>query len=124
MRALAGKKDHASSSVLNTACGGLWMNDRRSRVFDQNPLCTLQLCQEAEGTASHTLHDCPAFAPQRKEANMLPPRDDIPPCVQVFGLGVHFPTTLPTIEEPPSGSSQMAAGSDLLSPRTGAVVVA
>eukprot|EP00971_Amphidinium_carterae_P105715 2093546-Amphidinium_carterae.1 len=31
MRKLAGQKDHTSRSILNAACGGLWMNDRRSR---------------------------------------------------------------------------------------------
>eukprot|EP00971_Amphidinium_carterae_P214900 4264594-Amphidinium_carterae.1 len=82
MRILAGKKDHASRSALNAACGGMWMNDRRARVFDQDPLCPF--CQEAEGTASHTLYDCPAFAAQRKEAKVPAPREDIPQCVRVF----------------------------------------
>eukprot|EP00971_Amphidinium_carterae_P091215 1805612-Amphidinium_carterae.1 len=31
MRTLAAKADHPSRSVINAACGGLWMNDRRAR---------------------------------------------------------------------------------------------
>eukprot|EP00971_Amphidinium_carterae_P043877 863398-Amphidinium_carterae.3 len=91
-------------SALNAACGGLWMNDRIARVYDDNPTCPF--CHEAEGTASHTLYDCPAFASQRKEAQVAPRREDIPACVRVFGLGIQLPTPLPTIEELPSEETQ------------------
>eukprot|EP00971_Amphidinium_carterae_P248177 4927423-Amphidinium_carterae.1 len=66
MRALAAENDHASRSVLNAACGGLWMDDRRARAFDADSTCAF--CQEGEGTPRHVVFDCPAFATQRKEA--------------------------------------------------------
>eukprot|EP00971_Amphidinium_carterae_P247340 4912007-Amphidinium_carterae.1 len=44
MRKLAAKNDHASRSVLNAACGGLWMDDRRARAFDSDATCAF--CQE------------------------------------------------------------------------------
>eukprot|EP00971_Amphidinium_carterae_P301263 5985684-Amphidinium_carterae.1 len=44
MRTLAAKTDHPSRSVINEACGGLWMNDRRARVFNIDPTCAF--CQE------------------------------------------------------------------------------
>eukprot|EP00971_Amphidinium_carterae_P339782 6477767-Amphidinium_carterae.2 len=103
------------------------MSDRRARVFDQNPLCPF--CQEAEGTASHTLYDCPAFA-QREEPKLPPPREGIPQCVRVFGLRIQSPTVLLTIEEPPPRGTQeellfpIAVESIPLSPRTGVVAVA
>eukprot|EP00971_Amphidinium_carterae_P344867 6485529-Amphidinium_carterae.1 len=61
MRKLAGQKDHAARSVLNAACGGLWMSDRRARVYDEEPLCPF--CQEDVGSPQHVLFDCPAFLP-------------------------------------------------------------
>eukprot|EP00971_Amphidinium_carterae_P205545 4079250-Amphidinium_carterae.4 len=68
MRKLASQKDHAARSVLNAACGGLWMSDRRARVYDDEPLCNF--CQEEAGTPQHVLFDCPAFTTQRKEAGV------------------------------------------------------
>eukprot|EP00971_Amphidinium_carterae_P104289 2065367-Amphidinium_carterae.2 len=79
MRAYAGKKDHASRSIINAACGGPWMNDRRSRasrVSDEESLCSF--CREG---SPHVLFDCPAFAQQRKEAKVGPHSEDIPACV-------------------------------------------
>eukprot|EP00971_Amphidinium_carterae_P023894 471054-Amphidinium_carterae.2 len=35
-----GKKDHASRSVIIAACGGLWMNDPRSRAYGEESLRT------------------------------------------------------------------------------------
>eukprot|EP00971_Amphidinium_carterae_P100535 1988565-Amphidinium_carterae.1 len=37
MRTLAAKSDHPSRSVLNAACGGLWMNDRRPEPLTKTP---------------------------------------------------------------------------------------
>eukprot|EP00971_Amphidinium_carterae_P054012 1063257-Amphidinium_carterae.1 len=51
MRTLASKADHPSRSVINAACGGLWMNDRRARVYDEDPTCAF--CQEGFGTPHH-----------------------------------------------------------------------
>eukprot|EP00971_Amphidinium_carterae_P096058 1900874-Amphidinium_carterae.1 len=39
MRTLANRNDHASRAVLNAASGGLWMGDRRERVFEQSSTC-------------------------------------------------------------------------------------
>eukprot|EP00971_Amphidinium_carterae_P264314 5243176-Amphidinium_carterae.3 len=71
--------------------GSLWMNDRRSRVYDKDSLCTF--CGEAEGTPEHVIFDCPAFVSQRKEAKVGQRREEIPACVQTFGLGIQFPQT-------------------------------
>eukprot|EP00971_Amphidinium_carterae_P343909 6483961-Amphidinium_carterae.1 len=81
MRTLAGKKDHGSRAALNAACGGLWMNNRRARVYQEDASC--QFCQAAEGFVAHTLFDCRVFAAQRKEAKVQPRREDIPACVQL-----------------------------------------
>eukprot|EP00971_Amphidinium_carterae_P111004 2198620-Amphidinium_carterae.1 len=97
MRTLAGKNDPASRSVLNAACGGLWMNDRRSRVYEEESLCTF--CQEETGTPQHVVFDCPAFSQQRKEAKAGTFREDVPACVQTYGLGIQFPQPLPTTVE-------------------------
>eukprot|EP00971_Amphidinium_carterae_P208607 4138795-Amphidinium_carterae.2 len=101
MRTLANRNDHASRAVLNAACGGLWMGDRREKVFEQSSKCPY--CGEAEGSASHTLYECPAFDSQRKQAAVPAPRDDIPKCVRVLGLGTLFPCPLPCPEEASSG---------------------
>eukprot|EP00971_Amphidinium_carterae_P187480 3720963-Amphidinium_carterae.1 len=101
MRTLANRNDHASRAVLNAACGGLWMGDRREKVFEQSSKCPY--CGEAEGSASHTLYESPAFDFQRKEAAVPAPRDDIPRCVRVLGLGTQFPSQLPCPEEVSSG---------------------
>eukprot|EP00971_Amphidinium_carterae_P231450 4593218-Amphidinium_carterae.1 len=39
MRTLANRNDHPSRAVLNAACGGLWMGDRREKVFEQSAKC-------------------------------------------------------------------------------------
>eukprot|EP00971_Amphidinium_carterae_P259698 5153073-Amphidinium_carterae.1 len=39
------------TSVLNAACGGLWMNDRRARAFDDDPECVF--CHAGFGTPHH-----------------------------------------------------------------------
>eukprot|EP00971_Amphidinium_carterae_P231704 4598376-Amphidinium_carterae.3 len=83
MRTLANRNDHASRAVLNAACGGLWM----------------------EGSASYTLYDCPVLESQRKQAAVPAPREDIPKCVRVLGLGTLFPCPLPCPEEAPSGTT-------------------
>eukprot|EP00971_Amphidinium_carterae_P128701 2549120-Amphidinium_carterae.1 len=93
MRTLANRNNHASRAVLNAACGGLLMGDRRERVFEQNSQCPY--CAEAEGSASHTLYDCPALEVQRKQEAVPAPRDDIPKCVRVLGLGTLFPSSSP-----------------------------
>eukprot|EP00971_Amphidinium_carterae_P347774 6489957-Amphidinium_carterae.1 len=66
MRTLAAKSDHPSRAVLNAACGGLWMNDRRARAFEDDPECVF--CHTGIGTPSHVVFECPAFAQQRREA--------------------------------------------------------
>eukprot|EP00971_Amphidinium_carterae_P288311 5723787-Amphidinium_carterae.1 len=68
MRVLAAKAHHQSRSVINAACGGLWMSDRRARVFDKDPACAF--CHEDFGTPQHVVFDCPSFAAQRKEAQV------------------------------------------------------
>eukprot|EP00971_Amphidinium_carterae_P056198 1108840-Amphidinium_carterae.1 len=85
MRTLAAKNDHASRSVLNAACGGLWMDDRRARAFDADSTCAF--CQEGEGTPRHVVFECPAFANQRKEAKVGNFLEEVPACVQTYGLG-------------------------------------
>eukprot|EP00971_Amphidinium_carterae_P255655 5075881-Amphidinium_carterae.1 len=67
MRTLAAKSDHPSRAVLNAACGGLWMNDRRARAFDEDPECVF--CHTGFGTPQHVVFECPAFAQQRREAH-------------------------------------------------------
>eukprot|EP00971_Amphidinium_carterae_P294560 5848490-Amphidinium_carterae.1 len=86
MRTLAAKSDHPSRAVLNAACGGLWMNDRRARAFDADPECVF--CKEGFGTPHHVLFECPVFAQQRKEAKVGAFREDVPACVQTYGLGI------------------------------------
>eukprot|EP00971_Amphidinium_carterae_P008180 161594-Amphidinium_carterae.1 len=98
MRTLAAKADHPSRSVINAACGSLWMNDRRARVFDKDPTCAF--CQEGFGTPHHVVFECPVFAAQRKEAKVGMFREDVPACVQTFGLGVQFPEKLAPADEP------------------------
>eukprot|EP00971_Amphidinium_carterae_P253295 5028837-Amphidinium_carterae.3 len=94
MRTLAGKNDHASRSALNAACGGLWMNDRRSRVYEEESLCTF--CQGDIGIPKHVLFDCPAFCQQRKEAHVGTFREDVPECVQIdLWVGEPDPPTSP-----------------------------
>eukprot|EP00971_Amphidinium_carterae_P163163 3234778-Amphidinium_carterae.1 len=101
MCVLANRNDHASRAVLNAACGGVWMGDRREKVFEESSQCPY--CGEAEGSASHTLYDCPALETQRKQAAVPAPRDDIPACVRVLGLGTLFPCPLLCPEEVSSG---------------------
>eukprot|EP00971_Amphidinium_carterae_P117114 2319342-Amphidinium_carterae.1 len=90
MRVQAGNKDHPSRAVLNALAGGLWTENRVSRVYGSDDLC--RFCQKAEGFASHFVFDCPAFTLKRKEAEIQPrssPRlTDSVPCV------------VPTIAEP------------------------
>eukprot|EP00971_Amphidinium_carterae_P124094 2458128-Amphidinium_carterae.1 len=76
MRTLAAKADHPARSVINAACGGLWMNDRRARVFDKDPTCAF--CQEGIGTPQHVVFECPFFAAQRKEAKVGTFREEVP----------------------------------------------
>eukprot|EP00971_Amphidinium_carterae_P101921 2017560-Amphidinium_carterae.1 len=104
MRTLAGKADHQSRSVINAACGGLWMNDRRARVFDKDPACAF--CHEGIGTPQHVVFDCPFFAAQRKEAQVGTFRETVPACVQTFGLGIQFPQELATVVEPSPGTTE------------------
>eukprot|EP00971_Amphidinium_carterae_P251800 4999327-Amphidinium_carterae.1 len=103
MRTLANRNDHASRAVLNAASGGLWMGDRRERVFEQSSKCPY--CGGAEGSASHTLYVCPALDLQRKQAAVPEPREDIPKCVRVLGLGTLFPCPLQCPEELSSGTT-------------------
>eukprot|EP00971_Amphidinium_carterae_P172069 3411602-Amphidinium_carterae.1 len=98
MRSLAAKKDHPSRAVLNAACGGLWMNDRRARAFDDDPECVF--CLSGVGTPKHVVFECPAFAAQRREAQVGDFRVDVPDCVQTYGLGVQFPEKLASVMEP------------------------
>eukprot|EP00971_Amphidinium_carterae_P242918 4823288-Amphidinium_carterae.3 len=106
MRTLANRNEHASRAVLNAACGGLWMGDRRERVFQIEQDSQCPYCGEAEGSASHTLYDCPALEAQRKQAAVPAPRDDVPKCVRVLGLGTLFPSPLPCPEEASSGRTK------------------
>eukprot|EP00971_Amphidinium_carterae_P278392 5526228-Amphidinium_carterae.1 len=103
MRTLAAKNDHASRSVINAACGGLWMNDRRARAFDEDSTCAF--CQEGFGTPHHVVFECPAFAQQRKEAKVGLYLEDVPACVQTFGLGIQFPEKLAPTEEISAGTT-------------------
>eukprot|EP00971_Amphidinium_carterae_P018749 369604-Amphidinium_carterae.1 len=41
----------------------------------------------------------------RKEARVGTHREDIPACVQTFGLGIHFPQPLPTTAEVSAGET-------------------
>eukprot|EP00971_Amphidinium_carterae_P198940 3947831-Amphidinium_carterae.1 len=49
--------------------------------------------------------ECPVFAAQRKEANVGMFREDVPACVQTFGLGIQFPEKLAPAEEPSAGTT-------------------
>eukprot|EP00971_Amphidinium_carterae_P049738 980458-Amphidinium_carterae.1 len=102
-RKLASKNDQASRSVLNAACGGLWMDDRRARAFDGDATCVF--CKEDVGTPQHVVFECPAFKSQRKEAKVGNFLEEIPACVQTLGLGVQFPQKLAPTEEAPSGTT-------------------
>eukprot|EP00971_Amphidinium_carterae_P097219 1923958-Amphidinium_carterae.1 len=98
MRKLSAKKDHSSSAVLNAASGGLWTDERTSKVYGADELC--RFCQQAEGSASHLVLDCPAFDLQRKEVVVQPREETIPPRVFKYLVWAYFfPTQLPTVEE-------------------------
>eukprot|EP00971_Amphidinium_carterae_P351507 6492146-Amphidinium_carterae.3 len=99
MRTLAAKSDHPSRAVLNAACGGLWMNDRRARAFDDDPECVF--CHAGFGTPHHVVFECPAFVQQRREAQVGDFREEVPACVQTYGLGIQFPERLAPSAEPP-----------------------
>eukprot|EP00971_Amphidinium_carterae_P011140 219540-Amphidinium_carterae.1 len=103
MRALAAKNDHASRSVINAACGGLWMNDRRARAFEEDSTCAF--CQEGFGTPHHVVFECPVFAQQRKEAKVRGFLEEIPACVQTYGLGIQFPEKLAPAHEICAGTT-------------------
>eukprot|EP00971_Amphidinium_carterae_P240329 4771293-Amphidinium_carterae.2 len=62
-------------------------------------------CQEEVGTPQHVLFDCPAFTKQRKEAKAGTFREDIPACVQTYGLGIQFPQPLQTTVEVSAGTT-------------------
>eukprot|EP00971_Amphidinium_carterae_P023960 472814-Amphidinium_carterae.1 len=79
------------------------MNDRRAWVYDEEPSCAF--CQEGFGTPHHVVFECPAFAQQRKEAQVGMFREDVPACVQTFGLGIQFPQPLAPTEEICAGTT-------------------
>eukprot|EP00971_Amphidinium_carterae_P154910 3071750-Amphidinium_carterae.1 len=75
------------------------MNDRRARAFDDDPECVF--CHAGLGTPHHVVFECPAFAQQRREAQVGDYREDVPACVQTCGLGIQFPEKLAPTAEPP-----------------------
>eukprot|EP00971_Amphidinium_carterae_P241542 4796037-Amphidinium_carterae.1 len=77
------------------------MNDRRARAFDEDATCAF--CQEGLGTPHHVVFECPVFVHQRKEAKVMKLLEEIPACVQTFGLGVQFPEKLAPSEEISAG---------------------
>eukprot|EP00971_Amphidinium_carterae_P184518 3663071-Amphidinium_carterae.1 len=79
------------------------MNDRRARAFDEDPECAF--CQEGFGTPHHVVFECPAFAQQRKQAQVGMFREDVPACVQTFGLGIQFPEELAPPDEICAGTT-------------------
>eukprot|EP00971_Amphidinium_carterae_P079749 1577842-Amphidinium_carterae.1 len=82
------------------ALSGVWMAPRsrrcvllrslderpRARAFDADPACVF--CKEGFGTPHHVVFECPVFAQQRKEAKVGVFREDVPACVQTYGLGI------------------------------------
>eukprot|EP00971_Amphidinium_carterae_P262174 5200448-Amphidinium_carterae.1 len=104
------------------------MNDRRARAFDEDPECVV--CKEGFGTPHHVVFECPVFAQQRKEAKVGKFREDVPACVQTYGLGIQFPEKLAPPEEIAAGTTTDTllftdgSGKHPRSPHTGGAAVA